>query len=247
LRELLFVLGVTSAYFLTRGLIRGRAADAFANAQLILSLEHTLHLEPEYMLQTFAIQHAWLMQAANAFYIVGHLPVLIMTAIWLYFKHPVAYLQIRTAFLLSAFLGLSIYVTFPVAPPRFLPGFVDTLKVSGLNVDGSVVGALYNPYAAMPSLHVGWALLAGMALLGYARRRWLRVIGGLLPVLMTLTVIITGNHYLLDAVAGAVVVLVSLICSTFWYSCRILPKQPAVELKTANRQLDEDKIVGHRI
>ena len=74
LRELTFVLGVTFAYFLTRGLIRGRAGVAFANARQILSFEHTLHIEPEYVVQAFAIQHAWLVQAANTFYIVGHPP-----------------------------------------------------------------------------------------------------------------------------------------------------------------------------
>lgn len=218
LRELALVLGVSLAYFLTRGLVRGRETDAFAHARQLLRLETALHLTPERALQQFGLDHSWAMHLANNFYLYAHLPVLIAVAVWLYGWHPWAYPWFRNAFLLSALFGLAIYVLLPMAPPRFMPGFVDTMALYGFDVDGSAAGLLYNPYAAMPSLHVGWSLLAGIAMIAAARNRWLKTLGAALPVGMTLAVIVTGNHYLLDAVAGAAVVLVALTLSACWSS-----------------------------
>jgi membrane-associated phospholipid phosphatase len=212
-REVVLALLVTCAYFLTRGLVRGRAVVALAHAHDILNIEQTLHLDPEVALQHLALLHPLLLQAANLFYLVGHLPVLIAVAIWLYRAHHRAYRIFRNAFGLTALAGLAIYVALPVAPPRFLPGFVDTLKADGMGLDGSSIGLLYNPYAAMPSLHVGWALLAGLALVLCARPLWLRLAGAALPLLMTLTVLVTGNHFVLDVVAGMGIALLSLTCS----------------------------------
>lgn len=219
-REVALALVVTAAYFLTRGLIRGRTADALAHARDILDIEQALHIEPEEALQRLALLHPLLLQAANFFYLAGHLPVLIAVATWLYRAHRPAYRVFRNAFGLSALLGLTIYVVLPVAPPRFLPGFVDTLKATGLGLDGSAVGLLYNPYAAMPSLHVGWALLAGLALVRYGRAWWLRLAGAALPLLMMLTVLVTGNHYLLDIAAGMGIALLSLTCSWWLATAR---------------------------
>src|SRR5207248_1484624 len=157
--ELPIVLFVTFAYFLTRGLIRGREEDAIRYANDVLRIERIVHLTPEHALQGFALRHEWLLTFANNFYLYAHLPVLIAVAIWLYIARPWAYPWFRNAFLISALFGLSVYVLLPVAPPRFMPGFVDTMALYGFNVDGSAAGPLYNPYAAMPSLHVGWSLL----------------------------------------------------------------------------------------
>lgn len=219
-REVALALVVTCAYFLTRGLIRGRTSDALAHARDILDIERTLHLDPEAALQHLALLHPLLLQAANIFYLAGHLPVLITVAIWLYRAHQPAYRIFRNAFGLTALLGLTIYVALPVAPPRFLPGFVDTLKTTGLGLDGSAVGLLYNPYAAMPSLHVGWALLAGLSLVICGRSWWLRLAGAALPLLMALTVLVTGNHFLLDIAAGTGIALLSLTCSWWLAAAR---------------------------
>jgi membrane-associated phospholipid phosphatase len=213
LLELAWVLGLTLCYFLTRGLIQGRESDAIAHANDILAIEQAIHLAPEQALQGLALHNDALMEGANLFYLAGHLPVLITIAVWLYWTRPRAYSWFRNAFLLSALCGLAVYVVLPVAPPRLVPGFADTLRLAGLDVDGSAVGPFYNPYAAMPSLHVGWAMLAGSALLVCGRHWLLKVLGGLLPLLMTLTVLMTGNHYLLDAIAGVGVALVSLLAT----------------------------------
>lgn len=219
-RELAFVLAVTISYILTRGLIVGRTADAIQHADDILAIERALHLAPESAFQALALHQPWLMAAANALYLAGHLPVLLTVAVWLYLRHPWAYRWYRNAFIVSAVLGLTIYVALPVAPPRFLPGFVDTLKASGVNLDGSAIGLFYNPYAAMPSLHVGWSLIAGVAVFACARRWWLRAAGLSLPVFMTLAVLMTGNHYLLDTVAGTAIALIALSLSRWWSSRR---------------------------
>jgi len=216
--EFTLVISVTLAYFLTRGLVRGRESDAVQHANTILRIERALHLDPERPIQHFTLHHEWLLQFANNFYLYAHLPVVIAVAVWLYWWRPWAYPWFRNAFLTSALLGLSIYVLLPVAPPRFMPGFVDTMALYGFNVDGSAAGPLYNPYAAMPSLHVGWSLLAGIAMIAAARSWWLKAAGIALPTLMTFAVIMTGNHYLLDIVAGAAVILVSLTLSTLWTS-----------------------------
>ncbi|MHB8647073.1 MAG: phosphatase PAP2 family protein, partial [Thermomicrobiales bacterium] len=225
--ECALILSVTLAYFLTRGLIRGRESDAVAHANRLLAIEHSLHLNPEQPIQQFTLRYEWLMQFANNFYLYAHLPVLIAVAVWLYGWRPWAYPWFRNAFLISALFGLSIYVILPVAPPRFMPGFVDTMALYGFNVDGSAAGPLYNPYAAMPSLHVGWSLLAGIAIIAGARSWWLKAAGISLPVLMTFAVIMTGNHYLLDIIAGAIVVLVSLMLSTVWTSWHMARAQTA--------------------
>ena len=213
-REAVLVLVVTFAYFLTRGLIRGRADAAFAHAAALLRAEHALHLAPERRVQALILPHRWLVHATNGVYEYGHLPVLVAVAVWLYGKRPAAYPTYRLAFLLTALLGLSIYVLYPVAPPRFLPGFVDTMQRYSFNVDGSAFGPFYNPYAAMPSLHVAWALLIGIALVRCAASRCGKGFGLLLPPAMILAVIGTGNHYLLDVIAGILTTLIAVVLAT---------------------------------
>lgn len=214
LRELAGVLVVTLAYFLTRGLVRGRESDAMANAWALLRLEDALFLDIERRLQALTLPHEWIIGLANGYYLYAHLPLLVGVALWLFWWRPWAYAWMRNAFLLSALFGLIIYVALPMAPPRFLPGYVDTMRLHGFDVDGSAAGAFYNPYAAMPSLHTGWSLLSGLAIIACTRAWWSRLIGGAIPAGMTLAVMVTGNHYLLDAVAGAAVVVAALALAT---------------------------------
>ncbi len=220
LREVALVLLLTFAYFLTRGLIRGRQVDAFTNARNLISLERTLRLDPEHAFQTLVLHHQWLLDFVNFYYLAGHLPVLISVAVWLYWRHPSSYTWFRNAFLISAAIGLSIYVWLPMAPPRYMPGFVDTMAQGGNGLDGSAVSLLYNPYAAMPSLHCGWAALAGIVVLMTARPWWGKLIGALIPIGMIFTVIATGNHYLLDVVAGLIIIGFSL-----WLSAWLLVRR----------------------
>jgi len=208
--ELTMVLGVVFAYSLTRGLARAKSANATRNAEIIMRTEQALHLDVERMMQAFGLTHLVLVHAANICYVVGHLPVLIGVGIWLYGWRPPHYLPLRNAFLLTAIGGLMLYVRFPVASPRFFSGFTDTLQRDGFSYDESPVGLFYNPYAAMPSLQVGWALLAGIAVVRGARGRALKIVGAIYPVLMMLAVVITANHYVLDIAAGVALSCISL-------------------------------------
>jgi len=210
LRELANVLVISFAYFLTRGIIRGREDEAFANAYTLIDMERSLGIYHERTLQQAALGHQWLIDFVNNYYLYAHLPLLVAVTVWLFWWRPTVYPWIRNAFIISAAIGLTIYVAVPMAPPRFLPGFVDTMRVSGFDVDGSAAGPLYNPYAAMPSLHTGWAVLSGFAIFVANRRRWLKALGIVLPALMVVSVVLTGNHFFLDAVVGTAVVALAL-------------------------------------
>lgn len=207
---------VVFGYFLVRGLIRGEEAAALAHGQAILALEARIGLSPEVPIQLFAMHQPVILWIANVMYLGGHIPVLIAVALWLYHRHRAGYNQFRTAFLLAAAMGLIIYALYPVAPPRYLPGFIDTLKISGIDLDGSTIVLFYNPYAAMPSLHVGWSLIAGVAVARNAHAWLLKIAGALFPVAMAITVLITGNHFLLDIMAGVLVALVSMLGAQLW-------------------------------
>lgn len=209
-REVANVAAITFAYFTTRGIIRGREDDAFANAQTLIAMERSLGIYQERAVQGFALANDWLVTFANNYYLYGHLPVLVAVAVWLFWWRPAVYPWFRNAFIISAAIGLTIYVAVPLAPPRFLPGFVDTMRASGFDVDGSAAGPLYNPYAAMPSLHTGWSVLSGFAIVIASGRWWGRALGVILPALMVVAVVMTGNHFFLDAVVGSAVVFLAL-------------------------------------
>lgn len=211
LRECVLVVMVTFFYFLTRGLISGREDTAVHHARDVLAFERRLHIDIEPTLQRFTLDHHTLSTVLSWTYLVAHLPVLVAVAIWLYVAHRSGYRWFRNAFLISAAIGLTCYVLFPVAPPRFMPGFVDVMEQDGLGLDGSAAGPFYNPYAAMPSLHVGWSFLAGVMIVRYSRRLWLRALGALLPLAMAFSVLGTGNHYLLDIVVGVGIVIAALV------------------------------------
>jgi hypothetical protein len=134
--------------------------------------------------------------------------------VWLGRRRPSAYVVYRNALLISGVVGMLIVALYPVAPPRLMDlGFVDTVT---LNTEAYRVlqpPAFTNPYAAMPSFHVGWDLLVGIALVREGRSAWVRAVGRLIPVLMITAVVLTGNHYFLDAIAGDLIVLVSLALS----------------------------------
>ncbi|HEV7129017.1 MAG TPA: phosphatase PAP2 family protein [Ktedonobacterales bacterium] len=214
--ELSLILVVTCVYCLTWVFDRDREADALENAQQILSLERALHLNLEASLQAMALPHSWLIFAANAFYLLAHLPILLGVGIWLFHKHQYAYRWFRNAFLITAVLGFAVYVILPETPPHYLPGFVDTLKLSGIQVGGSTTNPFDNPFAAMPSLHVGWAVLDGVAMMACARSWYIRAAGLALPLVMNLVVLMTGNHFLLDTLAGAGLALVALGLAAWW-------------------------------
>lgn len=183
--------------------------EAFDNAFKIIDLERQLGIFHEPAIQNWFIDHnLGFVHIANAFYTVGYFPVVVLCAILLYRLAPSYFQTFRLTFLLGLGFALFCFSVFPLAPPRMLPGigFVDTQQVfsDGL-YNHKFVLSFYNPYAAMPSLHFGLALLVGMMACNF-KRRLLRIIGVLYPSFMALVIVTTGHHFILDIAGGGIVI-----------------------------------------
>lgn len=202
------LLGVLLAIYQVSRLFGGRdVAAAFDNAQAVLHLERLLGLPGERELQALLLSVEPLVRAANGYYAAAHLPVTAMSLLWLLLARPQAYRRARRALVGGTALALAVYLLVPVAPPRMLPGFVDTAAVHGQSVYGEAgATSLANQYAALPSLHVGWAVLVALACTFAGRTRW-RWVWWAHPAVTVLVVVVTANHYWLDAAAGALLAL----------------------------------------
>ena len=191
-------------YFGVRGQTAGSPATAMRHAGDVLALEQALGLDVERGLQSALIAQESLTTLANWIYIWGHWPVIVATLVWLAVAHRPLFRRLRDAMLVSGLLGLCVYTTYPVAPPR-LAGMdmVDTVADQSGAYRVLQPPAFVNQYAAMPSLHVGWDLLVGLAVVASAATLALRVVGAAMPPLMAAATVLTANHYVLDVLAGA--------------------------------------------
>jgi hypothetical protein len=212
LREVAIIGLAAYIYFFVRGLIETRVADAMANADWLVDLERRLGLFHEPAMQGWITGQDWLVTLANAVYIYGHWPVVIGTLTWLLVRHRDLFPVYRSAMLVSGAIGIVFFVMFPMAPPRFLPdlGFVDTVTLHSEAYRVLQPPSLTNQYAAMPSLHVGWNLLMGIAIFTASTHRLWKAFAVLMPLSMYLATIVTANHYLLDGVVGSLIALAGL-------------------------------------
>jgi hypothetical protein len=205
------VLGCILVYFGVRGLTERNAADAVTHGRDVLAFENKLGIDLESRVQAVVIRHEWITDAANWVYIWGHWPVIALTLIILHRRNRPNYLLLRDAMIVSGAIGLVVFVTFPVAPPRLIAGgFVDTVTERSHTYRVLQPPALVNKYAALPSLHAGWNLLVGITVWRASHHAVLRALAVLSPALMMLAVVATANHYVVDPLAGALVVLVGL-------------------------------------
>jgi hypothetical protein len=199
-------------YFSVRGLTESRADVAVRHADRVWDIEQALSLSWERSLQAMVLGHGWVVTAANWVYIWGHWPVIAAVLPWLYLRHPHDYRLLRDSMALSGAVGLLVFATFPVAPPRLGPfGLVDTVTEQSHAYRVLQPPSFVNQYAAVPSLHVGWDLLVGLFVLRCATHWLLRVAGAVMPVAMTAAVVVTANHYVLDAILGAALSLGALL------------------------------------
>jgi len=215
-REILFVAVLFLAYKLGRVLVEGHVGAALTNAQDVWDFERLAHLPSEESLQAALLDHTWWIRVANCFYAYVHFPATAAALVWLYLKRPEIYLWFRRTLASLTALALVIHALFPLAPPRMLTsaGMVDTGHLYGPSVYGSPsTDTLSNQYAAMPSLHVGWALAVAIAMIAATRSRW-RWLWLAHPVATLLVVVVTGNHYWLDAIAAAALVALVLAVVT---------------------------------
>jgi membrane-associated phospholipid phosphatase len=204
----LVALGVL-VYFWVRGFTEGARSLAVDHAHQIVELEQQLGIYVESELQDIVAPAESLRTFANWVYIWGHWPVITVTMVWLAWQHRDIFLRLRDGMLVSGALGMIVFVTYPLAPPRLAGlGMVDTVTVESRSYRVLQPPAFTNQYAAMPSLHSGWDLLVGIAIVSAATTVALRVVGFVLPVLMGLAVVATANHYVLDVVAGVMLALI---------------------------------------
>ena len=210
--EILLIAVAYVSYQLVRGVVEGRVEVAFSNADALIQVERSLGIFREVQLQSLIINNEFLVDFFNWVYIWGHLPVVGALAIWVYFFRRRIFARYRNAFLISGAIGLVFFVTLPMAPPRFIAeaGFIDTIRLYDDAYRALQYPAFVNQYAAMPSLHLGWNLLVGLAVFETAKLWIWKAFGLFMPIPMLAGIIFTGNHFILDAVAGVAVALAAL-------------------------------------
>jgi hypothetical protein len=175
-------------------------------------VERWLNLPSEQTFQALALNASDVIRAANGYYASVHFPLTFAFLLWLFLRRPSDYIWARRSLVLASALALLVQVFWPLAPPRMLSelGYVDTALAYGQSVYGAVgENALSNQFAAMPSLHVGWALLVAIVCIRCLTSPW-RWLWVLHPVVTTLVVVVTANHYWLDAALGALLVVGAL-------------------------------------
>jgi hypothetical protein len=196
-------------YRLGRTVADGNVGEATSNASSLHQWERSLGLPDELSLQRWFLARPDVAKAANLYYATVHFPLTALALLWLYLRNPSTYAWMRTVIVSMTAIALVLTFLVPLTPPRLMPdlGFTDVAMQFGQSVYGGVGNGNANQYAAMPSLHVGWALLVAIALVraGHTRWRWLWLLH---PVLTLLVVVGTANHYWLDA--GAAVALLGL-------------------------------------
>jgi hypothetical protein len=201
-------------YFLVRGSVVDRAGEAFDRAVRIVDLERELGFFWELELQTLILGKDFLIQFFNAIYFWLDFPLIVVVGVWMYFVHRHQYTITRDAMLASGAIALVIYHLFPVAPPRLLPGFgfVDTLAdFSSLSYQAQSAQPFVNPYASVPSLHVGWAVILALGIIWSTRNKAVWFLAALLPVAQMAAIVFTANHFIFDALVGVVVSLMGIV------------------------------------
>jgi hypothetical protein len=209
-KELVVVMVLYGLWQYIRELAITRTTGAIENAHSLWDLEQRLHLPSEVALQRVFIDHRLVMQFLNIYYGGVHVPAAGALLIWLFWRHRERYAAVRATFALTIAGCLTIQALVPMAPPRFLPdlGFVDAGLKYGLSVYGQGGSGVSNELAAMPSLHVGWAVLVGVAVVVISTSRW-RWLALLHPVLTIASITITANHWWLDGVIATMVLFIA--------------------------------------
>jgi hypothetical protein len=186
-------------------------SGALPRGRWLWDAERVLHLPSETAVQRLVLPHPLLVQACNLYYDILHFPLLGACLIWLYARHRADYPRIRTT--VAAFTGISLLIQLlPVAPPRLLAstGMVDTAVQYGQSVYAWTGGFDADEFSAMPSVHVGWALIVAIAVITVSRSRW-RWLATAYPVLTLLVVVVTANHFWLDGIAAGLLVALVLV------------------------------------
>jgi hypothetical protein len=217
-RELVFGVLIYFVYETVRNLSKGKPSTAFDNAVRVIDWQKALGINHEKGIQDWALQFEPLIVVSNYYYGSAYIVCTIVILLWMYRRQSDDYPLWRNTLAFGTLLGLVGFATFPLMPPRLLDvmgngdffGFVDTLVEypTFWSFESSAMQKVSNQFAAMPSLHCGWALWGAAALLPRVKTWWMKALAIAYPVATVFVVVATGNHYFLDAVGGAVIFLV---------------------------------------
>ena len=215
--EVATLAGLYGLYEVVRGQGHATLAAARGHTDGIVALERHLHVFGERSVQRAAHLVPALPTTLGVAYIVLHFVGTAAFLIWLYRNHRERFALIRNTLVVATGVALSIYILYPVAPPRLAGlGFVDTVSHSAkVNLSSDLLGSLYNPFAAVPSLHFGYALLVGVTIAMLAKGRVARVVGWAYPAVMLLVIVGTGNHFFFDAIGGALAIGIGYLVASW--------------------------------
>jgi len=206
------LVGVDLIYELGRGLADSSRADAIAHGARVIEVERSLHTFFEPSMQAFFLSAHWTIDLANQLYLNAQFSIALGFLVWLYLFRNESYYFVRNMFVVAMCLALIGYVGYPTAPPRMFPshGFIDTITdFSNVNHDSALAKVFINPYAAVPSMHCAFALMIGISGAMVCRHWWSKAFWVFWPVVILWVVIVTANHYWVDAVLGWAVAVVS--------------------------------------
>ena len=218
-RELIYIAAFYSVYTLirnTQGSASVSVAKAFANARHVIRWERALGMYHEESIQDAFLGAEWFISFWNVFYGTAHFVVTVAALVLMFRTMKDRYPLWRNTLAFTTGLALIGFATFPLMPPRLLPvdyGFVDTLKVVGglWSFDSGAMQKVSNQYAAMPSLHFAWATWSSIVLYPMVKRTWAKALVASYPVLTLFAIVVTANHFVLDAAGGAVVLGVGFL------------------------------------
>jgi hypothetical protein len=202
-------------YTIVRNAVPEQQSIALRHGANVQRLQDVLHLNFELSVNHFVARNEWLAQVMNYYYATLHFLVTIAVMVWLFARRPHVYRGARTVLFTTTLAGLLGFYLYPLAPPRLLPqyDYIDTLRT--YHTWGSLadpnIAEHSNQFAAMPSLHIAWSLWCGIAIYLCARRPWVRALGVAYPVMTLIVIVGTANHFVIDAVGGAVVILLGFV------------------------------------
>ena len=215
--EVATIIGLYGFYEVVRGQGHATLGVAREHTDAIVALERDLHLFGERTVQQAAHWVPGLPTLLGIAYIALHFLGTAAFLIWLHRTQPRSFPLVRNTLIAATGVALSIYLLYPVAPPRLAGlGFVDTVTHNAkVNLSSDLLGGLYNPFAAVPSLHFGYALLVGVTIALLAKSRVTRAIGWSYPVVMLIVIVATGNHFFFDAAGGALAIGIGYVAASW--------------------------------
>ncbi len=226
-------------YFRIRNITEGSYDVAVDHADDLVEVEEALGIAVEDTLQKPFLGSNTLEGLANNVYIYGHWPVIVATMLWTVWRHRAVFLRLRDAMIVSGLLGMVVFVSWPLAPPRLADlGMADTITQDNPGYRILQPAQFTNQFAAMPSLHAGWNLLMGLAIVAAARRPLMRLVGVLLPMSMVAAVVLTANHYIVDVLAG------TALTSVCWI---LVPRLRPLAVATRDRVSRRLRLIARHI